>query len=769
MKIQDNNNIVEENVSSSKGSISTQSENISLSTRAGVAIKEFPITGMTCASCVAHVQTALSKQPGVTNATINLANSTARIEYMPEEVSPEKLKVAVGNAGYELIIEDVGESEVESIHEDYILHLKRNAILSIAFGIPLVLIAMIFHKVPYANYIMWALSTPIIFIFGGQFFRSAWKLAKQKTSNMDTLVALSTGTAYLFSVFNTLYPSYWTSKGLVPHVYFEVAGVVVAFVLLGRFLEEKAKNNTTTAIKQLIGLQPKNAIIVKNGEFIETPIKDIQIGDEIVVKSGEKIAVDGKILKGNSFIDESMINGEPLSVEKEEGDKVFAGTINQTGSFHFVAEKVGKETLLGQIIKMVQDAQGSRAPIQKTVDKISRIFIPIIVVISLVTFFVWFFVAESNGFTQGLLSLVTVLVIACPCALGLATPTAIMVGIGKGATNGILIKGAEALEKSQKITAVVLDKTGTITEGRPHVTTMDWLKEASSELKDMIFSMESYSEHPLGEAIKDHLKNEAKLIEDINVTTIPGRGIAAEIGTEKYYIGNLRMLEEQGVVLSKEEKSKIDKEIDKSNSIALFANSKSLLAIIGIADTIKDTSLTAINKLRRAGVKVYMLTGDSKRSADLIARQVGIDERFVEAGVLPAEKTDFIKELQTKGEVVAMVGDGINDSGALATADVSIAMGKGSDIAIDVAQITIISSDLNKLSQAINLSKATVRTIKQNLFWAFIYNIIGIPIAAGLLYPISGFLLNPMIAGAAMALSSVSVVTNSLLLKTKKI
>lgn len=768
MKSQNNKSVLR-NITAIDKSAFVKPEKGALFFQSKTLVKEYPITGMTCASCVAHIQKALEKELGVTNISINLANSIAKIEFLPQVISPEKLKTAVNNVGYNLIIEEVDESAIENIHKDYISSLKKNVALSIAFSTPLILIAMLFHTIPYANYMMWILSTPIIFVFGGQFFSSAWKLAKQKTSNMDTLVALSTGTAYFFSVFNTLYPTYWTSKGLEPHVYFEVAGVVVTFVLLGRFLEEKAKNNTTTAIKQLIGLQPKNATVVKNGEFVETPIKDIQISDEIVVKSGEKIAVDGKIIKGNSFIDESMINGEPLSVEKGEGDKVFAGTINQTGGFHFIAEKVGKDTLLGQIIKMVQEAQGSRAPIQKTVDKISSIFIPIIVVLSLITFFVWFFIAESNGFTQGILSLVTVLVIACPCALGLATPTAIMVGIGKGATNGILIKGAEALEKSQKITAVVLDKTGTITEGKPHVTTMDWLKESSSDLKDIIFSMESYSEHPLGEAVKDYLKNEAKLIHNIKVTTIPGRGIAAEIENEKYYIGNLRMLNELGVTLSKEERSKIDYEIDKSNSIALFANSNSILAIIGITDTIKETSLTAINKLRHAGINVYMLTGDSKRSADLIANQVGVDENFVKAGVLPAEKTDFIKELQAKGEIVAMVGDGINDSGALATADVSIAMGKGSDIAIDVAQITIISSDLNKLSQAINLSKTTVSTIKQNLFWAFIYNIIGIPIAAGVLYPISGFLLNPMIAGAAMALSSVSVVTNSLFLKFRKI
>lgn len=734
------------------------------------AIKaDFPVNGMTCSSCVAHVQAALSKQPGVTNSSVNLATSTAHVEYLPTVITPEKLKKVVDEAGYELVIEDKDDTEIETVRNEHLSELKRNCMLSLIFAIPLVVIAMLFHTMPYANYIMWILSTPIVFIFGKQFFINAWKQLKHRSGNMDTLVALSTGTAYLFSVFNTIYPSFWTSKGLEPHVYFEVSGVVIAFVLLGRYLEEKAKKGTATAIKQLIGLQPQTATVVKNGQFVETPIKEIKIGDEIVVKPGEKIAVDGVIIRGNSFIDESMISGEPLSVEKGEDQKVFAGTINQTGNFHFVAEKVGKNTLLGQIIKMVQEAQGSQAPIQKTVDKISGIFIPVIIVIAVITFFAWFFLAESNGFTQGLLSMVTVLVIACPCALGLATPTAIMVGIGKGATNGILIKGAEALEKAQKVTAVVLDKTGTITEGKPHVTSIKWLTEATPELKNILFSIESYSEHPLADAIKAHLKDEARLDKEVSTTTIPGRGIVGEINGEKYFIGNTKMLEEQGISFDQKETEWIEKETDNSNSIALFANTTSLIAIITIADMIKPTSSEAIEKMESQGLKVYMLTGDGKRSADLVAKQVGIKEEHVIANVLPAQKAEFIKELKSKGEVVAMVGDGINDSGALATADVSIAMGKGSDIAMDVAQITIISSDLNKLHQAISLSKATVRTIRQNLFWAFIYNIIGIPIAAGILFPINGFLLNPMIAGAAMALSSVSVVTNSLLLKTKKI
>jgi len=736
----------------------------------GKSVKsDFPVTGMSCASCVAHVQSTLNKQPGVKNATVNLANATAYVEYLPNIVTPENLKDAVQNAGYDLIIEDKSESEIEEIHNDQLAVLKKNCMWAIIFSIPLVVIAMFFHNMPYADYIMWALSTPVVLIFGRQFFVTAWKQAKHGSTNMDTLVALSTGTAYIFSVFNTLFPSFWTSRGLEPHVYFEVSGVVIAFVLLGRYLEDKAKKGTTTAIKQLIGLQPKTATVVKNGIFTDTPIKEIQIGDEIIVRPGEKIAVDGEVIKGSSFVDESMISGEPIAVEKSDGNKVFAGTINQTGSFHFIAEKVGKNTLLGQIIKMVQEAQGSQAPIQKTVDKISSVFIPVIGIIAIITFFLWFFLSGENGFTQGLLSLVTVLVIACPCALGLATPTAIMVGIGKGATNGILIKGAEALEKAQKITAVVLDKTGTITEGKPHVTNMTWITEPTKKLYNILYTIEAYSEHPLADAVKSYIKDQSELLQNLSVTSLTGRGIEGYIDSEKYFIGNQKLLEEQGIKLTTDQREQIEKETNSSNSIALFADRNSLLAIIGITDTIKPTSQEAIYKMKAEGLKVYMLTGDSIRSANLIANEVGIEHERVKAGVLPADKAGFIKELQQHGEVVAMVGDGINDSGALATADISIAMGKGSDIAMDVAQITIISSDLNKLRQAIKLSKATVSTIKQNLFWAFIYNIIGVPIAAGILFPINGFLLNPMIAGAAMALSSVSVVTNSLLLKFKKI
>lgn len=725
---------------------------------------EYPVTGMSCASCAAHVQKALSGESGVVKSNVNLANKMAYIEYIPSLTSPEKLKSVVESAGYNLIIEQKKDEEIEDIHTHYLRKLKYNCIVSIILCIPLVVIGMFFHTMSYANYIMWLLSTPIVFYIGRPFFVNAWKQLKHKTSNMDTLVALSTGIAYLFSVFNTLFTHVLFSEGH-PHVYFEVAGVVITFVLLGRYLEEKAKSNASDAIKQLIGLQPKTATIVKGGKHIEIPIAEINVGDEIVIKAGDKIPVDGTVLSGNSFVDESMISGEPLAVEKMIGNKVFAGTMNQTGSFNFKADKVGKGTLLAQIIKMVQEAQGSRAPIQNTVDKIASVFVPIIVVISVLTFVLWVIFAD-NGIVQGLLSAITVLIIACPCALGLATPTAIMVGIGRGARNGILIKDAQALEKAKRVTAVVLDKTGTITSGNPQVNELKWFVQENKAFQNILFSIESYSQHPLAAAITSYLNDKSELLPALSVDTLPGKGLACNIEDKKYYVGNIDLIKEKGISLNSFVVEWLEANERKANTIVLFASHEKVLASIAISDTIKESSVQAVERMKALGLKVHMLTGDGEQSAKMIASKIGID--YVKASVLPTEKTNYIRILQNEREVVAMVGDGINDSGALAVADLSIAMGKGSDIAMNVAQITIISSDLNKVSTAINLSKATVRTIKQNLFWAFIYNLIGIPLAAGILFPFNGFLLNPMIAGAAMALSSVSVVSNSLLLKIRK-
>lgn len=726
--------------------------------------KTFPVTGMTCASCATSVESIVAAQKGVVHSSVNYANSNLQVEYNSSETNPDKFRQAVRSIGYDLVIEESSDSArlLEEKQNQQLQVLKRNTIWSVALSIPLVIIGMFFMDMPYANYIMWALATPVILFFGKKFFINAFNQAKHRKANMDTLVALSTGIAYVFSVFNTLNPEFWHSRGLHAHVYFEAAAVVIAFILLGKLLEERAKASTSSAIKKLIGLQPKTVMLVtSSGAFIEIPIEEVEAGNLLLVKPGEKIPVDGVVDSGKSYVDESLISGEPVPVLKTKDEKVFAGTINQKGSFQFKAEKVGSDTLLAQIIRMVEEAQGSKAPVQKTVDKIAGIFVPVVIGIAILSFVAWIVLGGENGLTHGLLALVTVLVIACPCALGLATPTALMVGLGKGAEHGILIRDAQALETSYKVNAIVLDKTGTITEGRPAVSEMFW-NSASAEHKDILYSLELASEHPLAEAIVEALKDH-KTVRLENIESVTGAGITATYNSQKYLAGTEKLLsqynikpDQQLVDWSKEKRSK-------ANTVVYFADSTKVIAVIAIADRIKETSSKAVKELRSMGMEVYMFTGDNQQTANAVAHEVGITEFKAEA--LPQDKFDFVKKLQSEGKIVAMVGDGINDSQALAQADVSIAMGKGSDIAMDVAKMTLMSSDLSKIPSAFRLSKKTVQTIRQNLFWAFIYNLVGIPIAAGLLYPINGFLLNPMIAGAAMALSSVSVVANSLRLK----
>jgi len=727
----------------------------------------FPVLGMTCASCASSAESIVTFQEGVINASVNFATGNLTVEYLPNMTNASKLQKAVQSVGYDLLIESENKQQetLEAIHAQKFQKLKNKTIWAIILSLPVVTIGMFFMDIPYANPIMWLFSTPVVLWLGKDFFINAWKQAKHRSANMDTLVALSTGIAYLFSVFNMLFEDFWHQRGLHAHVYFEAAAVIIAFILLGKLLEEKAKGNTSTAIKKLMGLQPKTVIIIQSdGTEKQMAIEDVNAGDIILVKPGEKIAVDGMVVSGSSYVDESMLSGEPVPVLKKENEKVFAGTINQKGSFRFEAVKVGKETMLAQIIKMVQDAQGSKAPVQKLVDKIAGIFVPVVIGIAILTFILWLILGGDNGWVQGLLAAVTVLVIACPCALGLATPTAIMVGVGKGAEKGILIKDAESLELAKKVTAIVLDKTGTITEGRPQVTGVQWLHNDDSA-KTILLSIEKQSEHPLAEAVVKHLKGVSTL-SLFQFDSITGKGAKANYENETYFVGNKKLLAENNIVIAEPLQKQADEWGSQSKTVIWFSDSKQALSVIAISDKIKETSVEAIKEIQEMGIDLYMLTGDNEATAKAIAEQTGIGH--YKAEVMPQHKADFIKELQKQGTVVAMVGDGINDSTALATADVSIAMGKGSDIAMDVAKMTIISSDLTKIPQAIRLSKQTVATIKQNLFWAFIYNLIGIPIAAGILYPVNGFLLNPMIAGAAMALSSVSVVTNSLRLKWKK-
>lgn len=728
--------------------------------------KSFPVLNMTCASCAVSAESIVKTTEGVLNASVNYANAMLSVEYLPGMTGPQELQKAVQSIGYDLLLEDESRQQdsLDALHEKKFNSLKTKTIWSIILSTPVMLIGMFFMNIPYANLIMWLLATPVVLWFGKDFFINSWKQAKHRSANMDTLVALSTGIAYLFSVFNMLFPQFWLSRGLEVHVYFEAAAVIIAFILLGKMLEEKAKGNTSAAIRKLIGLQPKTVTVIQpDGTEKQVAIEEVVENDLLLVKPGERIAVDGIFTSGDSYIDESMLTGEPVAVYKRTNEKVFAGTINQKGSFRFKALKVGKDTMLAHIIKMVQDAQGSKAPVQKLVDRIAAVFVPVVIGIALLTFIAWIVFGGENSLVHGMLAAVSVLVIACPCALGLATPTAIMVGIGKGAENGILIKDAESLESAKKVDVVVLDKTGTITEGKPKVTGVSWLNGDDTP-KHILVSIEKQSGHPLAEAVVSYFKN----INSVSLTSfenITGKGVKAGYGGNTYYVGNLKLMTENNIMGCSELQQQADEWSKQSQTVIWFADSKKTLAVAAISDKIKDTSVEAIRQLKKMGIDVYMLTGDNESTAKTIAGQAGIGH--YKAEMLPQQKADFISELQRQGKSVAMVGDGINDSAALATADVSIAMGKGSDIAMDVARMTIISSDLNKIPKAIRLSKQTVATIKQNLFWAFIYNVIGIPIAAGILYPFSGFLLSPMIAGAAMAFSSVSVVSNSLRLKLK--
>lgn len=727
----------------------------------------YPVLGMSCASCAARVDKTLNGLPGVYQATVNYATAVAQVEYNPEVCSDATQQAAVQDAGYDLLV-DTGEDAADKAEEIRLTRyrkIKRRTVAALLLSLPIMVISMFFEDISSLKHVLWILATPVVFGLGREFYINAWRQLKHGTSNMDTLVAVSTGIAYTFSVFNLLFPDFWLSRGIEPHIYFEAASVIIAFILLGRLLEERAKQNTSTAIKKLISLQPKTVTIIVDSDERTVPITAVQKGDTILVKPGERIAVDGMVVTGESYVDESMLNGEPVPLHKQSGEKVFAGTINQKGTFRFIADKIGSDTMLAQIIRMVQDAQGSKAPVQKLVDRIARFFVPAIISISIIAFVAWIFLAPTNGFTNGLLAMVTVLIIACPCALGLATPTAIMVSIGKGAEKGILIKDAQSLEIAQKIDTIILDKTGTITAGHPVVIESLW-ENGFEHSRKILYSLEKLSEHPLSDAVVNTLQNEKEISID-KFENVPGKGAKGIVGSQTYYVGNLSLLNDNHITIASHLQELANKWTQEAKTLVWFADSTQAIAAIALTDEIKQTSAQAISQLQEMGVEVYMLTGDNAISAQAISRKVGINH--YKAGVLPNEKAQFIKELQANGKKVGMVGDGINDSAALAQANLSIAMGQGSDIAVDTAMATILSSDLLKIPETIRLSQLTIKTIYQNLFWAFIYNLIGIPIAAGIFYSVNGFLLNPMWASAAMAFSSVSVVLNSLRLKRKRI
>ena len=761
--------------------------------------RNFPVLGMGCAACAVRVEKALRGVEGVERADVNFASGLATVAFDRRWCTSQALQTAARRAGYDLLIESEAEAAraAEEARTERMRSLRRRALWAIALALPVAVIGMFFHHMPGANYLMWALSTPVVFYFGRSFFVNALRQARHGSSNMDTLVAVSTGVAYLFSVFNTLFPHVWLQHGLEPHVYFEASCVVVAFVLLGRLLEERAKGQTSSALKKLMNIRPSSVTEVKcdrrkakdpavSIDYTALPtsvkrVEQVAVGDVLLAKPGERIAVDGAIVAGESYVDESLLTGESMPVWKHTGDRVYAGTMNNNGTLFYRADRIGTDTVLARIIAMVRDAQAGKVPLQRVADRVAAIFVPTVITIAFAALLVWLLLDPTDGLTHGLLAFVTVLVIACPCALGLATPTAIMVGIGRGAEQGILIRDAACLETARGIDTVVLDKTGTITRGRPTVVSELFAVEGESattadekaRLTGILCAMERLSTHPLAEAVVAHyettddsLPTGDRVPRLISSENLPGLGLKATADDgHTYYAGNRRLMESVGAKADEQQDDYLKRRGDEGETLVCFAQDDRLKAIVGVTDQPKEGARAAIERLQAEGIDVRLLTGDHEAAAQAIARQVGI--KTVRAGVLPADKADYIRQLQAEGRHVAMVGDGINDSAALAQADVSLAMGGGSDIAIDTADITIVSSELGKIAQALQLSRLTVRTIRQNLFWAFIYNVVGIPIAAGVLYPVCGFLLNPMIAGAAMALSSVSVVTNSLRLRGK--
>tara|TARA_Y100000310_G_scaffold196122_1_gene196141 strand:- start:3807 stop:5993 length:2187 start_codon:yes stop_codon:yes gene_type:complete len=724
---------------------------------------EIHITGMHCASCSTLLTKSLSKLDGVKQANVNYSTAKASIEYDPKKVSVKDFISAVEKRGYGA--QDVSKDSFSKDAHAKMLreekkYYEKMFLIGLVFALPAFIIGMVFMwigiRIPYQDYILWFLATPIQFYVGWRFYTGAWAAAKNKTANMDTLIALGTSAAYFFSVYVVLFS---------PELgqYFETSAILITLVVLGKWLEAIAKGKTSEAIKKLLGLKAKYAIVVRNKKEIKIPVGEVKVGDIIVVKPGSKIPVDGIVVEGHSAVNESMITGESIPVEKKIGDTVLGATINKTGAFRFKATKIGADTMLAQIVKLVEDAQGRKAPIQRFADTISGYFVPIVIAISLITFISWFAFVNA-GVSFALITAVAVLVIACPCSLGLATPTAIMVGTGMGAQKGILIKGGDALETAHKIKSVIFDKTGTITLGEPKLT--DVVTFGKSDVLKIAASIEKLSEHPLAEAIvAEAQEKKIKLSKARAFKAVPGHGVEAKIAAKKYYLGNQKLMKKQGISVAKHKKA-LEKLESNGKTAMLLASGKSLLGIIAVADVIKETSPKAVKKLQELGIKVYMITGDNELTAKAIAKKAGISNVFAE--VLPEDKAKYVKKLQKDG-AVAMVGDGINDAPALAQADIGIAMGSGTDVAMETGNIVLMRNDLQDVARAIKLSKLTMNKIKQNMFWALFYNSLGIPIAAGLLYPWTGWLLSPIIAGGAMALSSVSVVSNSILLKGKKL
>nr|WP_081603091.1 heavy metal translocating P-type ATPase [Fortiea contorta] len=739
------------------------------------------LRGMSCASCANNIEEAIRSVPGVSDCNVNFGAEQATIQYDPKRTNLETIQGAIDAAGYssyslqeqEMI---TGEDDAEKTAREAELRTLTHKLVVGAILSTLIVLgsisAMIGLNLPWIRtlwldnpWVQLVLATPVLFWCGADFFKNAWKAFKRHTATMDTLVAIGTGAAYFYSLFATVFPSFFTSAGLMPDVYYEAAAVITTLILLGRLFENRAKGQTSEAIRKLIGLQARDARVIRNGQEIDVPIQEVQIGDVILVRPGEKIPVDGEVVEGASNVDEAMVTGESLPVKKQPGDEVIGATINKTGSFKFRATRVGKDTFLSQIVKMVQQAQGSKAPIQRLADQVTGWFVPAVIAIAIAAFVIWFNV--MGNLTLALITTVGVLIIACPCALGLATPTSVMVGTGKGAENGILIKGAESLELAHRIQTIVLDKTGTLTQGKPTVTDFVTVNGTanSNELKllQLAASVERNSEHPLAEAVVRYAQSQqVELIEAQKFEAIAGSGVQGFVSDHLVQIGTQRWMEELNIDTRTLQERKASLEAAGKTAI-LIAVDGQIQGLMGIADALKPSSVAVVRTLQKLGLEVVMLTGDNRKTAEAIASEVGI--RRVVAEVRPDQKASQVQALQAEGKIVAMVGDGINDAPALAQANVGIAIGTGTDVAIAASDITLISGDLQGIVTAIQLSRATIRNIRQNLFFAFIYNVAGIPIAAGVLFPVFGWLLNPIIAGGAMAFSSVSVVTNALRLR----
>jgi P-type Cu2+ transporter len=754
----------------------------------------FPVKGMSCAGCAHSIESILKSTDGVKEASVNFASNTVLVKYDGSVTDMEKIQKAVAGIGYELLIPQAehhhkGHDQDHQHHEhDHLL--KYKMITALVIAVPMVLLSMVWHHLPFAGWIMFVLSIPVVLWCGRNFYVIAWKRAMHFSANMDTLIALGTGAAFLFSIFNLMLPEIFINQGFTPHLYFESAAVIIALILLGRFLEDRAKRKTNIAIEKLMGLQSKDARVLRNGKELLIPVEEVLTGDIIQIRPGEKIPADGIIESGESSLDESMVTGEPMPVDKRKGDLVIGGTINSSGSFNMRATKVGSGTVLAGIIRMVQEAQGSKAPLQKLADKIASVFVPVVLLLAIATFLGWFFSGQADSLSLAFTSSIAVLIIACPCALGLATPAALITGVGRAAQKGILIRNAEILELISRISTVVIDKTGTITRGKPEVTEL-YVKEGiknEDELKSIIVSIEKRSEHPLaGSVVKFLNKNTDLQVEQFK--NIPGKGIRAFVKGKEYFIGNENLIKglnkpvffihevngapyfmgdadlvHNNQIHIHEEMDKVIKKLKhEKKTVILVADQESVQMIFGLSDTLKENVSDYISGMKNLGLEVIMMTGDNRQTAELVAREVGIKDVYSE--VQPQDKASKIMSLQKQSKIVAMAGDGINDAPALAQADAGIAMASGTDIAMESADVVLLNGDLSRILESISISKKTVAVIKQNLFWAFIYNVVAIPIAAGVLYLFNGPLLDPMIAGAAMAFSSLSVVLNSLRLK----